>query len=78
MKDKILREQNVETKREVEEAKRISNFRWGQDFNRSYEGNEKKFWKEVRKGGSRTEETVKDVDGRLLRGKDGQNILRSC
>ena len=36
----------------------------------------------MRKGGSRTEETVKDVNGRLLRGnearKDGLNILRSC
>ena len=46
----------METKRKLEEAKRMSNFRWGQDFNRSYEEN-KKFWKEVRKGGSRTEET---------------------
>ena len=49
------REKNVETKRKVEEAKRISNFRWGQYFNRSYEENKKKFWKEVRrvrKGGS--------------------------
>ena len=51
------REKNVETKRKVEEAKRMSNFRWGQDFNRSYEENKKKFWEEVgrvRKGGSRT------------------------
>ena len=63
----------METKRKVEEAKRMSYFRWGQDFNRSYEKNKKKFWKEVgrvRKGGSRTEETVKDVNGRLLRGND--------
>ena len=32
-----------------------------------------KFWKEVkrvRKGGSRMEETVKDVNGRMLRGND--------
>ena len=75
------REKNVEAKRKVEEAKRMSNFKWGQDFDRSYEENKKKFWKEVRrvkKGGSRTEETVKDVNGRLLRGKDGLNILRSC
>ena len=46
------------------------NLKWGQDFDRSYEENKKKFWKEVRrvrKGGSRTEETVKDVNGRLLR-----------
>ena len=61
----------MEAKRKVEEAKRMSNFKWGQDFDRSYEENKKKFWKEVRrlrKGGSRTEETVKDVNGRLLRG----------
>ena len=44
----------------MEEEKRMSNFKWGQDFDRSYEENKKKFWKEVRrvkKGGSRTEET---------------------
>ena len=48
-----------------------SNFKWGQDFNRSYE-NKKKFWEEVRrvrKGGSITEETVKDINRRLLRRK---------
>ena len=70
----------METMRKMEEAKR-SNFRWGQDFNRSYEENKKKVWKEVgrvRKGGSRMNEAVKDVNGRLLRGKDGLNILRSC
>ena len=63
-------ENNVETKRKVEEAKRMSNFKWRQDFDTSYQGNKKKFWKEVRrvrKGGSRTE-IVKDVNGRLLRG----------
>ena len=43
------REKNVETKRKVEEAKRMSNFKWGQDFDRSYQENKKKFWKEVRK-----------------------------
>ena len=44
----------------------------GQDFDRSYEENKKKFWKEVRKGGSRTEETVKDVNGRLFRGNEAR------
>ena len=47
----------------------------GQDFDRSYEENKKKFWKEVRrvrKGGSRTKETVKDVNGRLLRGNEAR------
>ena len=37
------REKNVETKRKVEEVKRMSNFIWGLDFNRSYEENKKKF-----------------------------------
>ena len=49
----------------------MSNFKWGRDFDGSYEENKKKFWKKgrrVRKGGSRMEETVKDVNGRLLRG----------
>ena len=69
------KEKNVETKRKVEEAKRMSNFKWGQDFDRSYEENKKMFWKEVRrerKGGSRTEETVKDVNGRFLRGSEAR------
>ena len=69
------REKNVEAKRKVEEAKRMSNFKWGQDFDRSYEENKKKFWKEVRrvkKGGLRTEERVKDVNGRLLRGNEAR------
>ena len=53
----------------------MSNFKWGQDFDRSYQENKKKFWKEVRrvrKGGSRTKETVKDVNGRLLRGNEAR------
>ena len=69
------REKNVEAKRKVEEAKRMSNFNWGQDFDRSYEENKKKFWKEVRrvrKGGLRTEETVKDINGWLLRGNEAR------
>ena len=65
-------EKNVETKRTVEEVKRMSNFKWGEDFDRSHEENKKKFWKEVRKGGSRTEETVKDVNGWLLRGNEAR------
>ena len=59
----------------MEEAKRMSNFKWRQDFDRSYEENKKKFWKEVRrvrKSGLRTEETVKDVNGRFLRGNEAR------
>ena len=65
----------METKQKVEEAKRMSNFKWGLDFDRSYQENKKKFWKEVRrvrKGGSRMEEIVKDVNGRLLRGSEAR------
>ena len=65
----------MEAKRKVEEAKRMSSFKWGQDFDRSFEENKKKFWKKVRrvrKGGLRTEETVKDVNGRLLRGNEAR------
>ena len=66
------REKNVEAKQKVEEAKRMSNFKWGLDFDGLYEENKKKFWKKVRKGGSRTEETVKDVNGWLLRGNEAR------
>ena len=45
------RGKNVEAKRKVDQAKRMSNFKWGQDFDRSYEENKERFWKEVRKGG---------------------------
>ena len=69
------REKNVETKPKVEEAKRMSNFKWRQDFDRSYEENKKKFWKEVRSGGWRSEETVKDINGRLLRGNETRKRL---
>ena len=74
-KHERYREKNVETKRKVEEVKRMSNFRWGKDLNKSYEENKKKFWKEVRrarKGGSKTDETVIDVNGRLLKGKEAR------
>ena len=66
---------NVEVKRLVREAKTTANDRWGQDFGRSYEENKKKFWKElkrVRKGRARTEETVKDVNGNLVKGGDAR------
>ena len=66
------REKNVETKRKVEEAKRMSNFKWQQDFDRSYQENKKKFWKESEEGWIEMEETVKDVNGRLLRGSEAR------
>ena len=51
-KYETYREKNVETKRKVEEAKRMSNFKWGQDFDRLYEENKK----EVLEGGEESEE----------------------
>ena len=42
----------------------------GLDFGRSDKENKKKYWKElkrIRKSGARTEQTVKDGSGRLLR-----------
>ena len=50
----------------------MSNFKLGHDFDKSYEENKMKFWKGVRKGGLRMEETVKDVNGRLLRGNEAR------
>ena len=58
--------------KKVEEAKRMSNFKWVQDFDRLYEENKKEEVRRVRKGGSRTEETVKDVNGRFLRGNEAR------
>ena len=66
---------NAEVKRMVREAKEAANEGWGQDFGRSYEENKKKFWKElkrIRKGGAKTEETVKDRNGRLVKGDDAR------
>ena len=66
---------NDEVKRMVKEAKAAANDRWGQDFGRSFEENKKKFWKElkrIRKSGTGTEETVKDRNGRLLKGDDAR------
>ena len=51
-KHERYREKNVEAKRMVKEAKRMSNFKWGQDFDRSYEENKKK----VLEGGEEGEE----------------------
>lgn len=69
------REQKVEVKRKVREAKRAADLRWGQGLGQSYEENKKKFWKEVkrvRKAGARIEETVKDGNGRLLKGEEAR------
>ena len=69
------KEKNVAVKRHVAEAKRAANNRWGQKLSEEYEENKKKFWKELkraRKSGSKTEETVKDENGRLLKGSDAR------
>ena len=54
------REKNVEAKRKVEEAKRMSNFKWGQDFDRSYEENKKKFLEGGEEGEERWIENGRD------------------
>ena len=41
------KEEKVETKRKVEEE-RLASLGWGQEFDRSYEENKKKFWKKVK------------------------------
>ena len=66
---------NVEVKRCVAEAKRAANNRWGEQLGSAYEENKRKFWKEIkraRKGDAQTEETVKDEDGRLLKGEEAK------
>ena len=72
-KYEIYKAKNVEVKRRVAEAKKEANNRWGRNLSEAYEVNKRKFWKELkraRKGGARTEETVKDESGRLLTGGD--------
>ena len=59
----------------VKDAKKAANNRWGRDFGRSFEENKKKFWKElkrIRKGGTRMEEKIKDMNGRLLKGDEAR------
>ena len=74
-KYEIYKEKNVEVKRRVAEAKRNASNNWGRKLGGAYEDNKKMFWKELkraRKGESRTEETVKDGNGRLLKGRDAR------
>ena len=69
------KEKKAEVKREVKEAKRAADFRWSQSFGSDYERDRKKFWKEVkrvRRGGSRNEETVKDGNGRSVKGNEAR------
>ena len=69
------KEKKTEVKQEVKEAKRAADFRWGQGFGRDFEQDKKKFWKEVkrvRKGSSRSEETVKDGNGRSVKGNEAR------
>ena len=50
-------------------------FWWGQGFARDFDQNKKTFWKEVRKGGSRNEEIVKDDNGRLMTGNKARKYF---
>ena len=63
------REKKREVKRKVREAKRRADARWGRCLAENFAENKKMFWKEVkqlRKEGSRREESVKDANGQLL------------
>ena len=58
-----------EVKRSVKQAKRVANERWGERLARDFKSCKKMFWKEVnrvRKGESKKEECVKDVNGEVL------------
>ena len=64
-----------EVKHCVAEAKRAANTSWGRKLTSAYEENKRKFWKEIkraRKSDTKTEETVKDETGRLLKGSDAR------
>ena len=65
------RQKKKEVKRKVKEAKRDAEVRWGESLGRDWTSNKKKAWKEVnrrRKGDSKSEEVVKDGNGRIVRG----------
>ena len=71
------RAQRVVVKLAVKAAKRMADRRWGERLGNDLEGNEKMFWKEVkrvRKGEQAREDMVKDVSGQILR--DGVEVRR--
>ena len=54
----------------VRAAKRMADRRWGERLGNDFEGNNKMFWKEVkrvRKGEQAREEIIKDVNWQILR-----------
>ena len=64
------RAQRVVVKRAVKVAKRMADWRWGERLGKNFEGNKKRFWKEVKrvkKGEQARNEMVKDVNGQILR-----------
>ena len=64
-------------KREVEVAKRMADWQWGERLGNNFQGNKKMFWKEVkrvRKCEQARDEMVKDVNGQILR--DGVEVRR--
>ena len=65
------RAQRVVAKLQFKLKKRMADWRWGERLRNDFEGNEKMFWKEVkrvRKGEQARDEMEKDVNGQLLRG----------
>ena len=74
-KYEIYKQKRMEVKRKVKEAKKAADVRWGESFGRDWVQNRKKAWKEVsriRKGDSKNEEVVKDINGCLVRGSGAQ------
>ena len=65
----LYKEKRSEAKRAVKEAKRLANERWGERLAGNFRDSKKMFWKEmkrIRKGESKKEECVKDVNGEVL------------
>ena len=65
----VYKEKRREAKRAVEQAKRVANERWGERLASDFKDSKKMFWKEVkriRKGESKKEECVKDINGEVL------------
>ena len=69
--------QRVVVKQAVKVAKRMADWRWGEQLGNNFEGNKKLFWKEVtrvKKGEQAMDEMVKDVNGQIL--LDGVEVRR--
>ena len=65
----VYKDKRREAKGAVKQAKRMADERWGERLASNFKDSKKMFWKEVkrvRKGESKKEECVKDVNGEVL------------